>query len=129
VNEQFLIPYIGSPDKKIQLIAAHDIGAFAALAFDHPESFLGKELEIAGDEPTWTQIAAVVSRVFGRPAAYQSKPETQEPLLEAIRKVAAFLEQDGDSADIASLRQLHPQLLTFEAWLRQQEFRGEMATA
>ena len=124
VNEQFIIPYIGSPDKKIQLIAAHDIGAFAALAFDHPESFLGKELEIAGDEPTWTQIAAVVSRVFGRPALYQSKPETQEPLLEAIRKVAAFLEQDGDSADIASLRQLHPQLLTFEAWLRQQEFRG-----
>ncbi len=129
VNEQFIIPYIGSPDKKIQLIAAHDIGAFAALAFDHPESFLGKELEIAGDEPTWTQIAAVVSRVFGRPAVYQSKPEAQEPLLEAIRKVAAFLEQDGESADIASLRQLQPQLLTFEAWLRQQEFRGEMATA
>jgi len=111
------------------LIAAHDIGAFAALAFDHPESYLGKELEIAGDEPTWTQIAAVVSRVFGRPALYQSKPETQEPLLEAIRKVAAFLEQDGDGADIASLRQLHPQLLTFEAWLRQQALRGEMATA
>ena len=82
-----------------------------------------------GDEPTWTQVAAVVSRVFGRPALYQSKPETQEPLLEAIRKVAAFLEQDGDSADIASLRQLHPQLLTFEAWLRQQALRGEMATA
>ena len=86
-------------------------------------------MEIAGDEPTWTQIAAVVSRVFGRPALYQSKPDTQEPLLEAIRKVAAFLEQDGDGADIASLRQLHPQLLTFEAWLRQQALRGEMATA
>ena len=129
MNEQFLIPYIGSPDKKIQLIAAHDIGAFAALAFDHPESFLGKELEIAGDEPTWTQVAAVVSRVYRRPASYPSKPETQEPMLEAIRKVAAFLEQDGVGADIASLRQLHPHLLTFEAWLRQQALRGEMATA
>ncbi len=129
VNGQFIIPYIGSPNMKVQLIAAHDIGAFAALAFDHPEIYLGKTLEIAGDEPTWTQIAAGMGNALGRPVSYQSKPETQEPTLEAIRKVTAFLEQEGDSADIASLRQLYPPLLTFDAWSRQQQFRGETATA
>jgi uncharacterized protein YbjT (DUF2867 family) len=128
VNEQFIIPHIGSPDKKVQLIATHDIGAFAALAFDHPEIYLGKALEIAGDEPTWTQIAAGVSSVLGRPVSYQSKPETQEPTLEAIRKVTAFLEREGNGADIVSLRQKYPQLLTFEAWLQQQKFLGEVAT-
>jgi uncharacterized protein YbjT (DUF2867 family) len=129
VNGQFLIPYIGSPNRKVQVIAAYDIGAFAALAFDHPDIYLGKTLDIAGDEPTWTQIAAAMSKALGSPVSYQSKPETQEPTLEAIRKVTAFLEQNGDAADIPALRQRYPQLLTFEAWSRQQQFQGQSTTA
>src|SRR5579864_5156497 len=39
-------------DKPYQTIATNDIGAFVALAFERPEEFTGKELEIAGSELT-----------------------------------------------------------------------------
>jgi uncharacterized protein YbjT (DUF2867 family) len=39
-------------DVPIKLIAVDDIGAFAALAFKHPDKFLGKTIEIAGDALT-----------------------------------------------------------------------------
>jgi len=55
------------PDKGLQLIAADDIGAFAELVFAHPQDYLGKTLEIAGDELTEPQIAATFTRVIGRP--------------------------------------------------------------
>src|SRR5262249_43424762 len=51
------------PDVPMGLIAADDIGAFAALAFEHPDEYLGKTIEIAGDVLTPLQIAAAISRV------------------------------------------------------------------
>lgn len=36
--------------KKFQLISIQDIGKFATIVFDNPTKFIGKELEIAGDE-------------------------------------------------------------------------------
>ncbi len=44
------------PDVRMGLIAADDIGAFAALAFEHPDEYLGKTIEIAGDALTPPQI-------------------------------------------------------------------------
>ena len=49
------------PDTRLQVIAAENIGSFAALAFEQPESFIGKALEIAGDELTMTEIAETFS--------------------------------------------------------------------
>ena len=45
-------------DKPYQTIAADDIGAFAALAFERPKEFIGAEIEIAGSELT---------KIVGRP--------------------------------------------------------------
>src|SRR6516165_3822058 len=61
-------------DKPYQTIAADDIGAFAAYAFDDPDQMLGKELEIAGSELTNPQAAEVFSRVLGKPVRFQKLP-------------------------------------------------------
>jgi hypothetical protein len=37
------------PELPMQLISARDIGAFAAIAFDRPDQYLGRTVEIAGD--------------------------------------------------------------------------------
>ncbi|HET6267264.1 MAG TPA: NmrA/HSCARG family protein, partial [Acidobacteriota bacterium] len=58
-------------DKPYQTIATDDIGAFAALAFDRPNDFIGLNLEIAGSELTNPQAAAVFSRVLGKPVKFQ----------------------------------------------------------
>src|SRR4029079_4878527 len=46
------------PDKGLQLVAADDIGLFVAYVFAHPDQYLGKTIEFAGQELTEQEIAA-----------------------------------------------------------------------
>jgi uncharacterized protein YbjT (DUF2867 family) len=111
------------PDKTWQLIAVDDIGAFAAIAFGQPEAFIGKAIEIAGDELTEQEIAAVFSRVIGRRVKLGGLLGN---LLMAIfnmiqrgqDKISTFLNEGGYVADIDALRRIHPSMLTLETWAR-----------
>ena len=106
------------PDKPLQMIAVDDIGAFAALAFGRPNDFLGRALELAGDELTMPAIAAALGLAIGRPVRYVE--QTLEPLQEANRDVAAMLwwfNEQGFQATIPELRALYPRLTDFETWL------------
>ncbi len=108
------------PDKGLQLIAADDIGAFAELVFAHPQDYLGKTLEIAGDELTEPQFAETFTTVIGRPIklAQPSPPKDEQPTEEQIAMIQFFNGQ-GYNADIPALRKIHPGLRTFEQWLRE----------
>ncbi|HVN53980.1 MAG TPA: NmrA/HSCARG family protein [Anaerolineaceae bacterium] len=108
-----------SPDKKTQIVAVEDIAAFVALALAHPEDFLGKTIELAGDELTEPQIAETLSRVIGRPVqlARRSAPEGAAPDPEMVA-MYNFFNGKGYDADIPTLRRLYPGLHTFEQWLR-----------
>jgi len=119
VNGSIHLPALGTSETKIQLIAVHDIGTFATIALNEPGTSIGEVFEIAGDELTLSQLAEVFQKVFGRPVSYQRGSSEQEQNLEGARKATAFLDREGCKADISSLRQIHPQLLSFEAWLRQ----------
>ncbi len=118
-NEPIEIPNMGSPNMKVQIIAAEDIGVFAAIALSEPERYRGQIMEIAGDELTFSQMAEILQKVLERQVHYQIEAIEQDQGLEGARKASEFLERKGYRADIAALRQVHPQLLTFEAWLRQ----------
>jgi uncharacterized protein YbjT (DUF2867 family) len=101
------------PEKGLQIIAAEDIGVFAALAFANPQEYMGKTLEIAGDELTEPQIAAAFTKVIGRPVTLAAGRQNDEENAAMTR----FFNNQGYSADIASLRKRHPGLLTFEQYL------------
>jgi Predicted nucleoside-diphosphate-sugar epimerases len=108
------------PEVRLQMIAVEDIGKFAALAFAHPESFLGKEIEIAGAELTLSEIAESFERVTGKPTRSVELPLEQLRSFNAeVAKMYEWFNQSGYQADIPTLRQLHPELLTLEAWLKQ----------
>lgn len=106
------------PDVPIGLIAVDDIGMFAALAFEHPEQYLGKTIEIAGDILTPPQVAHAISRATGRTVPYMQTPidalRQQSP---EIARALDFLNETGYSADLPMLRTLHPALMNFETWL------------
>jgi len=106
------------PDKTIQLIAVEDIGAFATLAFENPPAYLGKTIEIAGDEVTEAQIATLLTKVIGRPVqlAAPQMPEGTAPTPEQIA-MFTFFNGQGYDADIPALRQLYPGLHNLEQWL------------
>jgi uncharacterized protein YbjT (DUF2867 family) len=102
-----------------QLIALDDIGTFASLAFADPNTYLGRTVEIAGDELTPAQTARAVSKAINREIPYVPVP------IEAVRTqnkqfadAADFLNHNGGyRADLAAARELHPGLLTFDDWL------------
>ena len=109
------------PDKGMQIIAAEDIGVFAALAFANPDDFVGKTLEIAGDELTEPQIAETFTKVIGRPVTL-GKGESTDEEENAMKR---FFNGTGYTADIPALRKLHPGLLTLEQYLRKNSWENQ----
>lgn len=107
------------PERKKYLIAVEDIGVFAAIAFSEPERYIGRALEIAGDALTEAEIAATMGRVLGRsvrltPLENPSSGGVRDELLHMWR----WFDEEGYRSDLDALREIHPDLLTLEAWLR-----------
>jgi uncharacterized protein YbjT (DUF2867 family) len=108
-------------DKPYQTIATDDIGAFAALAFEHPKDFVGVELEIAGSELTNIDAAQVFSRVLGKPVKFRKLPLPIVRLVlgKEFYQMFRWFNEAGYKADIAGLRRRYPEihLHTLEEWL------------
>lgn len=112
------------PDTRVQFIAVDDIGFFAAEAFDRPQEYLGRALEIAGDELTATEVARAFAERTGEPARFEDLPldaVAANPYIPNGPEISLMFEwfQDhGYRADIAALRAAHPGLQTFATYLK-----------
>jgi uncharacterized protein YbjT (DUF2867 family) len=120
-------------DKPYQLICADDIGAFAALAFAKPGAFIGKAIEIAGDELTNPAIAATFARVMGRPVKFRRLPLflTRIMLGKEFHQMFKWFNEAGFQADIPALRRDHPEIAwtSLEEWLRREGWAGKKSYA
>ena len=106
------------PEKGLQSIAVEDVGVFAALAFENPKEYLGKTIELAGDELTESQIAETFTKVIGRPVKLvPPTPGGGRRSDEEMIAMFNFFNGEGYDADIAALRKLHPGLLSLEQYL------------
>ncbi|MFE0654118.1 NmrA/HSCARG family protein [Streptomyces sp. NPDC059534] len=106
------------PETSVQLIATSDIGVFAAEAFVNPEAWIGRVVEIAGEDLTGPQMAAAFEAASGVPTRYQQLPI--EPLRanrEDLANMFDWFERDGYHADLPELRRIRPNLVSLEAWL------------
>jgi uncharacterized protein YbjT (DUF2867 family) len=108
------------PEKPFQQVAVADIGVFVAMAFDDPEAWIGREVDLAGDEQTMPRIAETFSRVVGREIDYYQVPwdQFEEQMGEEYAVMYRWFNDYGYEADIAALREEHPGLITFEQYLR-----------
>lgn len=108
-----------SPDTPFQQIDVDDIGAFVALAFDNPSVWIGRELEIAGDERTMEEIARTFSDVIGRDVNYHQVPwdDFREQAGEEYAVMYRWFEDEGYEADVESLSAEHPDLVAFDDYL------------
>ena len=109
------------PEKRVQLIATEDIGEWAALALTEPGRFVGKALEIAGDELTNPQIAATFARVLRRPVTFRRLPlfATRLVLGKEFHQMFRWFNEQGYRADLDRLRLEYPEIrpTSLEAWL------------
>jgi uncharacterized protein YbjT (DUF2867 family) len=118
------------PDVRLQLVACEDVGAFVERAFGEPDAFVGEALELAGDELTGPELAAAFTRVIGRPIRFvTAPPERLRAMNPEVAEMFEWLNAGGYQADLASLRGLLPDLLGFEAWLRQTGWEALAAEA
>ncbi|GGQ86248.1 NmrA/HSCARG family protein [Couchioplanes azureus] len=112
------------PDTRVQLIATEDIGAVAAEAFGDPERYIGRAVELAGDELTATEIAQTLGRAAGLPGRFEQLSLADvagNPYIPYSHEIALMFEwfqKAGYRADVPALRAQHPQLKTFASWLQ-----------
>jgi uncharacterized protein YbjT (DUF2867 family) len=114
------IPQPLDPDKPFQMLDAEDIGAFAAMAFEDPETWIGREVDLAGDEMTMPEIAGTFSRVIGRNVDYFQVPWDgfEEQMGEEYTVMYRWFNDYGYEANIAALKDEYPGLASFEQYLR-----------
>ncbi|MGH7229801.1 MAG: NmrA/HSCARG family protein [Nitrospiraceae bacterium] len=114
-------------NRRLQMIAVRDIGEFGAAAFMRPEDFLGQAIDLAGDERTIPEAAAVLSDAMGRPIRHEPMPDdkVEEVLGHDVALMFRWLRDVGYAVDIAALRQRYgipltsfAQLVATADWVR-----------
>jgi uncharacterized protein YbjT (DUF2867 family) len=105
-------------DLVMQLIAIDDIGAFAALAFADPDTYVDRAVEIAGDRLTAPRIAAALGRAAGRPVSHARIPlDVLWDHAPEVAKVMTWANETYYAVDPAPVRAAFPGVLDFDGWL------------
>ena len=119
---QGVVPSLLSRGRKVQLVSVEDVAWFACAAFERPAEFVGRRIELAGDERSAEELCDAIARVRGEAGRWHvvAPPEMLLRLVvpAAVASLRRFLEERGCHVDIAALRAEHPGLMRFEDWLR-----------
>lgn len=110
------------PHTRLQLIAAGDVGAFAQEAFERPETFSGRNIDLAAEALTMDEVAETLTRVLGvHVAARCVTPQeaVAAGLFEGWVRSQEWTNLVGYRADVASLAQYGIPLTSFATWVRQ----------
>ena len=89
------------PTTPLQMIAVEDIGRFGRLAFDQWERLNGRSLNLAGDEMTMPEAAAIFTRALGRKVEFVQVPIQEiRSFSEEYAIMLEWFDDTGYSADI-----------------------------
>ncbi|WDT77411.1 MAG: NmrA/HSCARG family protein [Candidatus Manganitrophus sp.] len=92
-------------DRKLQMIALDDIGAFGAAAFIRPKEFLGEEIDLAGDALTMPEALELLAREIGKAIRYEPLPidQAEKTLGHDAAVMYRWFNEVGYSVDIPAL--------------------------
>ncbi|OKH37308.1 NmrA family protein [[Phormidium ambiguum] IAM M-71] len=120
------------PNKPLHLITTKDLGRVAAYVMKHPEKYIGKKIELAGDLLTPQQMAAEFSQAQGMSVVHKEIPPwifllfLKKELFELIQ----WYRKKGYQADVNYLREEEfPGLLTtFKEFLQETNWANQELT-
>ncbi|MGP1371187.1 MAG: NmrA family NAD(P)-binding protein [Almyronema sp.] len=115
-------PFSIPADKPLYLVSTKDLGQVAAAVMQNPAAYSGRHIELAADVLTPRQIAAAFGRVQGQTVVHQNIPAAWFLVLLRFElyQLIRWYRQEGCQADVASLRQEFPGLLTtFQQFLEE----------
>jgi len=113
------------PNVLFQMIASKDIGEFVEAAFAEPDVFLGKSIDIAGDEKTLPEIAEIFSKETGRTVSYikLEMDDFESKMGHEYARMVEWFNNVGYDVKIEQLRETYDvELTSFRDWVRQSEF-------
>jgi uncharacterized protein YbjT (DUF2867 family) len=107
------------PDQAMQLTAVDDIGKFVAAVLADKTRFGGQTFKIASDTVTGNSLEAAFTEAAGRPIAVSRFPDEVLAANPDLAHMSMSLDDGPLSihADMALMRELNPDLLSFRAWL------------
>jgi uncharacterized protein YbjT (DUF2867 family) len=102
------------PTLRLHVIAPEDIAAMAALAFEQPDRFHNRRIDIAGDQLTGPEMAAIRGTEFVE--VPQSQAEAYSPDLAAMFR---YFTEPGLDLDLAALHAEFPEINwhTYASWV------------
>ena len=108
------------PETTLQLIAVDDIARAAATVLNAPDQYIGKSLDLIGDQRTIQQMVDIIGKVTGKPAVAATIP------LAALAQgwpqgvpMLKLLTKGGQHGDTAMLGKLIGKPTDFAAWVRE----------
>lgn len=106
-------------DTRLQQVNVEDLAVFVALAFENPDEWIGRSVDIAGDELSMRETTQVFSEITGVPVHYERVPweEFEATAGPEMTRMYQWFEEVGYEAEIESLRRIHPQLSGLRAYL------------
>jgi len=115
-----MLPQPLSIDTLLQQIDVDDIGFFVALAFENPDTWIGREFDLAGDELSMRDTAATFSRVLGKDVKYNQVgwDEFEQTVGKEMTIMYRWFEDVGYTVDIRACRREHPRLKTLEQHIK-----------
>lgn len=113
-------------DAKMAGIAAEDIGKCVYGLFKKGNEYIGKNVGVAGEHLSGTQMAEGLSKALGEPVVYNKIPASvyrsfgfpgADDLGNMFQVYDEFEKKVNDLRDVKVSKQLNPQLQNFEQWL------------
>ncbi len=122
-----VLPTPVPPSLRLQQAATADILALSVQALENPRMFAGERIEVASDDPTGEEAAAVLSGCLGRDLAARQLTLARIPA--GLATLMAWLERDPLAVDIAALRERFPGIgwHRFGDWAKEQQAHLVMA--
>lgn len=125
-------PFSVQPDRPLHLITTKDMGRVAAYVMKHPDKYIGKEIELAGDVLTPKQMAEAFSKVQGIPVIHKEVPSwifllfLRKELFDLIQ----WYRNKGYQADVKQLREeeFPGVLTTFDEFLQETNWANKELT-
>ena len=125
-------PFSVQPNKPLHLITTKDMGRVAAYVIKHPDKYIGKEIELAGDVLTPKQMAELFSQVQGIPVMHKEVPAWIFLLFfrKELFDLIMWYRNRGYQADVKQLREEEfPGLLTtFREFLEETDWANQELT-
>jgi uncharacterized protein YbjT (DUF2867 family) len=112
-------------NRSLQQITVADIGAFVSAVIERGGTVFDRRFDIAGDELTGENAAAILSKVTGRKVHYEGfPPAVLRAQGEDMALMFEWFDSTGYAADIKGLRRDFPEVKwhTFEEWARKQDW-------